>query len=166
MKHSISKGHSTDFLKAFDEEYKNELEDSVKGGELKLGFLQSRKIPRLVKFGRRPHLDALIDELTETFAIRYEKLPMANWLDMLKQMHSNSVPSYYLEEDAVFRYQKRLNDLISPSRLADTFRPSSHDKDHWPPSDKARGQPISIGSSTERVIERKRAELDGLGSGW
>lgn len=130
MKHSISKGHSTDFLKAFDEEYKNELEDSVKGGELKLGFLQSRKIPRLVKFGCRPHLDALIDKLAETFAIRYEKPPTANRLDMLNQMHCSNVPSSFLEENAVFKYQKRLNDLISPSRLAGTFRPSSHDKAH------------------------------------
>jgi hypothetical protein len=41
--HTISKGHSSNFLRAFDEEY--ESEDGVKGGELKMGFLLSRKIP-------------------------------------------------------------------------------------------------------------------------
>jgi hypothetical protein len=69
-KHTISGGGSNRFLRAFDEEYEDE--DSVKGGDLKKGFLLGRDIPHTVKFDRRPQLDALIRGLAEAFAARYE----------------------------------------------------------------------------------------------
>ena len=74
-KHTISNGCSSDFLRAFGEEYENE--DGVKGGALKKDFLATREIPRVVKFDRRAELDELIEELTEVFAVCYEKPPSA-----------------------------------------------------------------------------------------
>jgi hypothetical protein len=155
-KHTISGGGSNRFLRAFDEEYEDE--DGLKGGDLKKGFLLGRDIPRVVKFDRRPQLDALIRELTETFAARYEEPPTANQLDVLNQMQSSGVPSSFLEENTAFKYQKRLNDLISPSWLVDTFR-RFLDIDTWPLSDKARGQPISTRSSKKRARDDGRLEL-------
>jgi hypothetical protein len=71
--HTISGSGTSRFLRAFDEEYKDE--EGVKGGDLKRGFLETCEIPRVVKFDDRPHLDKLIEELTEAFAICYEKPP-------------------------------------------------------------------------------------------
>jgi len=45
-----------------------------------------------------------------------------------------------------FNYQKRLDDLATPSWLVDTFR-RHLDADPWPPSDEAQRQPIGTGSS-------------------
>src|ERR1700727_3821148 len=87
--HTISGGGTSRFLRAFDEEYEDE--DGVKGGDLKKGFLLGREIPRVVKFDRRPHLDKLIDELTETFAVRYEKPPSGDDFKTLKDMQTNNV---------------------------------------------------------------------------
>ena len=38
-----------------------------------MGFLVTREIPRVSKFDCHPHLDKLIEELTEAFAVRYVK---------------------------------------------------------------------------------------------
>ena len=65
--HTISGSGTSRFLRAFDEEYEDE---GVRGGDLKRGFLGTRQIPRVVKFDDRPHLDKLIEELTEAFAVR------------------------------------------------------------------------------------------------
>jgi hypothetical protein len=79
--HTISGSGTTRFLGAFDEEYEDE--EGVRGGDLKKGFLLGLDIPRVVKFDCRPQLNVLIEELTEVFAVRYEKLPTANQFDML-----------------------------------------------------------------------------------
>ena len=155
-KHTISGGGSNRFLRAFDEEYEDE--DGVKGGDLKKGFLLGRDIPRMVKFDRRPQLDTLIRELTEAFAARYEEPPTAKQLEVLSQMQSSNVPSSFLEENTAFKYQKRLNDLVSPSWLVDTFR-RFLDAGPWPPSDRAQGQSISTGSSKKRARDQGKLEL-------
>ena len=78
------------FLRAFDEEYEDH--EGVEGGDLKSSFLATREIPCVVKFDRRPQLDALIEELTETFAIRYEKLPSTKDLQALEDARASNVP--------------------------------------------------------------------------
>src|ERR1700689_280189 len=88
--HTISGGGTSRFLRAFDEEYEDE--EGVKGGDLKRGFLATREIPRVVKFDRRPQLDALIEELTETFAIRYEKPPSTKDLQALEDAQVSNIP--------------------------------------------------------------------------
>src|ERR1700729_1607096 len=45
------------------------------GGALKKGFLLGRNIARVVKFDRRPQLDAFMRELTQAFSLRYEEPP-------------------------------------------------------------------------------------------
>jgi hypothetical protein len=79
--HTISGGGTSRILRAFEEEYEDD--EGVKGGDLKRGFLATREIPRMVKFDHRPHLDALIRELTEAFAARYEEPPSARDLQTL-----------------------------------------------------------------------------------
>src|SRR5882724_1252713 len=108
-KHTISKGRSSDILRAFDEEY--ETEDGVKGGALKQGFLIARKIPRVVKFDRRAQLDALIEELTEAFAVRYEKPPSAYHMEALEQAQAAKLDPNIISSLMAFNYQKRLDDL-------------------------------------------------------
>jgi hypothetical protein len=149
------------FLRAFDEEYEGE--DGVKGGDLKRGFLATREIPRVVKFDRRPQLDALIEELTEAFAVRYEKPPSDEDFETLKDMQSNNAPPSYLYSNAAFKYKKRLYDLTAPNSLVDTFRRHIN-MDCWPPSDEARGQPICTGSSKKRAREQGKLEVRILGT--
>jgi hypothetical protein len=155
-KHSISGGGSSRFLRAFDEEYEDE--DGVKGGDLKRGFLVSREIPRTIKFDGRPQLDALIKELTEAFAVRYEEPPSAEDIKTLEDMRSNNAPLSYLNSNVAFKYQKHLDDLATPSWLVDTFRRHLN-TGYWPPSDQAEGQPIAIGSNRKRAREEAKLEL-------
>jgi hypothetical protein len=154
--HTISNGRSSDFLRAFDEEYENE--DGVKGGALKKGFLLGRDIPRVVKFDRCPHLDKLIRELTKAFAACYEEPLSDEDCETLKDMKSNNAPPSYLYSNAAFKYQKHLNDLVTPSWPVDTFRRHLN-ADFWPPSDEARGQPIDTGSSKKRAREQGELEV-------
>jgi hypothetical protein len=140
-KHTISKGRSSDFLRDFDEEYENE--DGVKGGALQKGFLVAREIPRVIKFDRRPHLDKLIEELTETCAVHYEKPPSARDLQALEDALQAHVPESVMTNLPAFSYRKRLDDLASPSWHVDTFC-SYLDADIWPPSDKAKGSSLVL----------------------
>ena len=154
--HTISGSGTSRFLRAFDEEYEDE--EGVRGGDLKKGFLLGRDIPRAVKFDHRPQLDVLIRELTETFAARYEEPPSDEDFETLKDMQSNNAPPSYLYSNAAFKYQKRLDDLVAPNWLVDTFR-RHLDIDCWPPRDKAQAQPIGIGSSKKRAREKGKLEV-------
>ena len=127
--HTISGSGTSRFLRAFDEEYEDE--EGVKGGDLKKGFLLGRDIPRVVKFDHRPHLDKLIRELTEAFAVRYEEPPSHEDFETLKDMQSNNAPLSYLYSNAAFKYTKRLDDLAARSWLVDTFR-CNLNADFWP----------------------------------
>ena len=151
--HTCSEGDSSMFLRAFDEEYEDQ--EGVKGGDLKRGFLATREIPRVVKFDRRPQLDALIEELTETFAVRYEKPPTADQLEALERAQAASIDPSIMSGLMAFNYQKRLDDLAAPSWLVDTFRRNLN-ADFWPSSDKFREQPIGTGSSKKRAREQDK----------
>ena len=151
--HTISGGSTSRFLRAFDEEYEDE--EGVRGGDLKKGFLLGRDIPRVVKFDRRPQLDALIEELTETFAVRYEKPPSADQLQALERAQAANIDPSITSGLMAFNYQKRLDDLAAPSWLVDTFRRNLN-ADFWPSSDKCREQPIGTGSSKKRAREQDK----------
>jgi hypothetical protein len=155
-KHTCSEGDSSTFLRAFDEEY--ETADGVKGGDLKKGFLLARDIPRMVKFDRRPHLDALIRELTEVFAARYEEPPSPEEITQLQSLKDRGLTDHDLRNDSILKYTKRVACLRSPDWLVDTFRRHLN-AGPWPPSDKAKGQPIGTGSSKKRVREQGKLEL-------
>jgi hypothetical protein len=150
--HTISGGGTSRFLRAFDEEYEDE---GVKGGDLKRGFLATREIPRVVKFDRRPQLDALVEELTETFAVRYEKPPSADQLQALERAQAANIDPSIMSGLMAFNYQKRLDDLAAPSWLVDTFRRNLN-AEFWPSSDKFREQPIGTGSSKKRAREQDK----------
>ena len=152
--HTISGGGTSRFLRAFDEEYEDE--DGVKGGDLKEGFLLGRSIPRVVQFDCRPHLDALIRELTEAFAARYEP-PSDDYIRGLERARADNVDPSIMRLLPAFDYQKRLGDLTAPSWLVDTFR-RHLDAEPWPQSDKAQRQAIGTGSSKKR--EREQAKLE------
>jgi hypothetical protein len=153
--HTLTGGGTSRFLRPFDEEYEDE--EGVKGGDLKRGFLATREIPRVVKFDRLPHLDALIRQLTETFAARYEEPPSADQLQALEQAQAANIDPSIISGLTAFNYQKRLDDLVAPSWLVDTFR-RYLDADTWPPSDEARGQLIGTGSNKKRAREQGKLE--------
>jgi hypothetical protein len=154
-KHTCSEGDSSMFLRAFDEEYEDE--EGVKGGDFKRGFLATREIPRVVKFDRLPHLDVLIRQLTEAFAARYEEPPSADQLQALERAQAANIDPSIMSGLTAFNYQKRLDDLVAPSWLVDTFR-RYLDADTWPPSDEARGQLISTGLNKKRAREQGKLE--------
>ena len=154
--HTISGGSTSRFLRAFDEEYEDE--ESIKGGDLKRGFLATREIPHAVKFDHRPHLDKLIRELTEAFAVRYEEPPSAKDLQALEDAQIANVPESVMTNLPAFSYRKHLNDLAAPSWLVDTFRHNLN-PDLWPSSDKFRRQPIGTGSSKKRAREQGKLEV-------
>jgi hypothetical protein len=153
--HTLTGGGTSRFLRPFDEEYEDE--EGVKGGDLKRGFLATREIPRVVKFDRLPHLDALIRQLTETFAARYEEPPSADQLQALEQAQAANIDPSIISGLTACNYQKRLDDLVAPSWLVDTFH-RYLDADTWPPSDKARGQLIGTGSNKKRAREQGKLE--------
>ena len=161
-KHTCSEGDSSMFLRAFDEEYEDE--KGVKGGDLKRGFLATREIPRMVKFDRRPQLDVLLEELTEVFAVRYEKPPSAHQLQALERAQAANIDPSIMSGLTAFNHQKRADDdLVAPSWLVDTFRRHLN-ADFWPPSDEARGQPIGTGSSKKRAREQGTLEVRIVGT--
>jgi len=135
-----------------------------KGGDLKRGFLATREIPRVVKFDRRPQLDALVRELTEAFAVRYEEPPSGMDLQALEDARVVKVPESVMTNLPAFSYRKRLDELAASSWLVDTFR-RYLDANPWPPSDKARGQPIGTGSSNKRAREQTKLESQRLRDG-
>jgi hypothetical protein len=155
-KHIITGSSSSRFLRAFDEEYENE--DGVKGGDLKKGFLLGHDIPRTIKFDHRLYLDKLIDELTETFAVRYEKPPSAEQISQLQRLRDKGLTDDELGNSVVLNHAKRVASLKSPDWLVDTFRHHLN-AGSWPPSDKARGQTIGTVSSKKRVREQSELEL-------
>jgi hypothetical protein len=155
-KNTISGSSLNKFLRAFDEEY--ETVHGVKGGDLKKGFLLGLDIPRMVKFDRRPQLDALIEELTEAFAVRYEKPPSAEQISQLQRLRDKGLTDDDLGNDSVLNHTRRMASLKSPDWLVDTFR-RHLDAGSWPPSDRAQGQPIGSGSSKKRVREQGKLEL-------
>jgi hypothetical protein len=156
-KHSISEGDSNRFLRAFDEKYEDE--DAVRGGDLKRSFLLGRGIPRMVKFDRRPHLDALIRELTEVFAARYEKPPTPEQISQLQRLRDKGLTDEDLGDGfIVSNYTRRVASLKSPDWLVDTFRRHLN-AGPWPPSDKAQEQPIGTRSSKKRIREQGKLEL-------
>ena len=170
--HTISGGGTNRFLRAFDEAYRDE--EDVKGGDLKRGFLATHEIPRVVNFDGCPRLNAIIRELTEAFAARYEEPPSAEDLQALEEALAANLPSAILAGLTAFKYQQHLDNLAAPSWLVDTFR-RHLDADPWPPSDKARGQLIGTGSDKKRARVQAKLEsriplaksqrlLDGRGS--
>jgi hypothetical protein len=154
-KHTCSEGDSSMFLRAFDEEYQDN--EGVKGGDLKRGFLATREIPRVVKFDRRPQLDSLIEELTEAFAVRYEKPPSAKDLRALEEALAANLPPSIMAGLTAFKYHQCLDNLAAPSWFVDTFR-RHLDADPWPPSDEAQGQHIGYGSDKKRAREQAKLE--------
>ena len=154
-KHTISGGGTNRFLRAFDEAYEDE--EDVKGGDLKRGFLATREIPRVVKFDRRPHLDKLVEELTEACAVRYEMPPSARDIQALEDALEAHVTESVMTNLPAFSYRKRLDDLAAPSWLVDTFR-RYLDPYIWPPSDEAQGQLIGTGSNKKRAREQGKLE--------
>jgi hypothetical protein len=75
----------------------------------------------VVKFDRRAELDALIEELTEAFTVRYEKPPSAEQLEALDRMQAANIDPSIISGLIAFNYQKRLHDLATPSWLVGTF---------------------------------------------
>ena len=159
--HTISGSGTRRFLRSFDEEYKDE--EGVRGGDLKKGFLLGRDIPRVVKFDHRPHLDALIKELTQTLAVRYEEPPSAEQINQLQRLRDKGLTDEELGNDSVvLNYEKRMAFLKSPDWLVHTFE-RHLSADSWPPSDKAQAQPIGTGFSKQRARERGKLEVQILG---
>ena len=155
-KHTISGSSLNKFLRAFDEAY--ETADGIKGGDLKKGFLLGRDIPRMVKFDRRPQLDALIRELTEAFATRYKEPPTAEKISQLQRLRDKGITDDDLGNNSVvLNYTRGVASLKSPDWLVDTFR-HHLDAGCWPPSNKTQGQPIGNGSSKKRVREQGKLE--------
>jgi hypothetical protein len=152
--HTISGGSASRFLRAFDEEYQDE--QDVKG-DLKMGFLLAREITRVVKFDHRPQLDALVRELTEAFAVRYEEPPSAEQINQLQRLRDKGLTDEELGNDVVLNYEKRMAFLKSPDWLMHTFWRHLN-TDPLPPSDRARGQAIGTGSGKKRAREQAKLE--------
>jgi len=79
-------------------------------------------LPRVVKFDPRPQLDALIDELTETFAVRYEKPPSTKDLQALEDARVANVLESVHDQFTSLELSEHLDDLAAPSWFVDTFR--------------------------------------------
>jgi hypothetical protein len=141
-KHTISGGTDLNiFLKTFDEAH--DVKDGVWGGLLKEVFLLRRRIPKEVKFNDRPHLDKLIRDLTETFAVRYEE-PPTNMATRADVEHNITVEDPDERErlsaavanvlNSQTSYQERMKSLKERNWVEETFR--RHLKaDPWPTED-------------------------------
>ena len=110
IKHTISSGGSSRLLRALMRSTKTK----TVSRDLKKAFLLGCDIPRAVKFVRRPHLDELIAELTETYAVLYE-MPPAKDLQALEDARVANIPESVMTNLPAFSYQKHLDDLAAPS---------------------------------------------------
>ena len=146
--HTISQGDLKGLLRPFDEAY--EENDSVKGGKLKKGSLLERDIPERVKFDGRPHLDELIAELTETFAVRYEKKPSEKRIREFERSRDSGAS---VVNDIVFIHRERMDSLKRPGWLVETFK-RHLDPGSWPTSD----------SAVEQSIDPRKRRRTGQGS--
>lgn len=63
------------YLIPFDEVCYASSTSGPRGGSLKKAFMLGRNLSQNVEFVGQPQLDALIKELTDTFAVRYEAPP-------------------------------------------------------------------------------------------
>jgi hypothetical protein len=80
-------------------------------------------------------------------------MPSHEGFEALQDVKSNNAP---LHSNAAFRYQKGLDE----QHQAGLWIPSVHlNADPWPPSDKARGQPICTGSGKKWAREQGKLEL-------
>ena len=137
-------------LRPFDEAY--EARNGIEGGELKIGYLLHRKIPKQVKFEGRPHLDELIAVLTKTFAVRYEETPSKERFERLEKMEKAGLySSDDLAENTVFQYRNRMSSLKGRNWLVEAFR-SHLDAGSWPTSDTANKQLIDGHRGKRRKI--------------
>jgi hypothetical protein len=85
-------------------------------------FLATHEIPRVVKFNGCPQLGVLIKELTEAFAVRYEKPPSADQLQALERAQAVNIDPSIMSGLTAFNYQKCLNDLVVKNWLVNVFR--------------------------------------------
>ena len=130
-------GCTRDILRTFRNAY--DTTESTEGAYVKKGILLFHDVSRVVKFDHRPQLDALIEELTRTFAVRYENPPPPM---NLQAPRDACIPESIITQLPAFSYQKRLDDLVAPNWLVDIFR-RYLSADPWPVSDKAtRRNPI------------------------
>jgi hypothetical protein len=138
--HTISRRISLDYiLGSFDDAY--EVEGGVNGGQYKRWLLLTRDIPHEVKFDDRPQLDKLIEELTDTFAVRYDRPPSAEDISSSEAYHQHLRDIGYTDEKIaktsfVFHHARRMASLKSPDWLVKTFR-HHLEAGPWPLSDKA-----------------------------
>ena len=112
----------------------------------------------MVKFDGRPQLNALIRELTEAFAARYEEPPSADQLQALYRAQAANIDPSILSGLTAFNYQKRLDNLVARNWLVDVFR-RYLDTNPWPSSDQSHGQLIGTGSNKKRAREQGKLEL-------
>jgi hypothetical protein len=157
--HNVPPKKLRGLLEMFDEAFYTE--QGTNGGRLKRDCLTSRSMERSVTFTHRPGLDNLLRELTDTFAVRYEKTPTSEELARFEMLQS-SIPHALLQNDVVFKYQSRLQALVEPNWLIDTFRRHLEDRDAWLAADKAKMQKIDAGEpiTTTRKRNSDQARLD------
>ena len=127
-------GSTRDFLRGIRNAY--DFPEDADAGYIKKAILLCRLVPREVKFDHRPQLDALIEELTETFAVRYEKFPSAIDFQAILDAQTAKIPESIIAQLPAFSYLKRLGDVGTPSWLVDTFRRHLN-AGPWPVSDNA-----------------------------
>jgi hypothetical protein len=137
----------------FDEAFYTD--QGTNGGRLKRGCLLGRDVDRLVKFSKRPALNSLVRDLTETFVVRYEKPPTAEELDILYQAQKDPNPSPLITLSTPFQYIKRTEELVQSRWLVDTFRRHLKDREAWPKADKAVLQQIHSGEPNTSSRKRK-----------
>ena len=135
-KHTIKKGSLKGLLQPFNEAYEDE---DLSAGELKISSLLQKKIPLWVKFDDRPHLDALIAELTYAIAVRYEAPPS----------QSRIKPAIY--EDIMNYRTAQMISLGERDWLVKVFK-RHLEADLWPDKDKAVDQ---------RSDKKSNGDVDG-----
>jgi hypothetical protein len=135
----------------FDEAFSTE--QGTNGGRLKAYSLTTRQIPQSVIFRDRPVLDQLVEELTDTLSVRYEKRPAAESFEALVIARNHpAIPESVISEMVAFKYEVRTNRLASSTWLVNTVRRYLAHREIWPLADKAVPQAVE----GEYVSGRKR----------
>jgi hypothetical protein len=144
--HDLDSETLTDFLiDMFDHSYEGE-NRSARGGRSKMAYLMSGLVP---KSGfRHPLLPALLKELTETCAVRYEERPPDE---------TDNVDEEENQLNALLRkkYEQRLAALGSSDWMLETFR-KALDGGGWPENDESR--PNRLAAREIRGRKRKPAD--------
>ena len=155
--HGLSSKALTDLLVSmFDHSYEDD--GYSRGGTAKRNNLIGAQI--LKSDFQHPILPALLEELTATCAVRYEKSPPDKELEAyheLQVQQSDMLRNLFVQNSAAAKYERKIAALENSDWMIKTFNEALADVSAWPSEDRSDPNPLY----QRKLRGRKRKSEDG-----